>query len=117
MATVLVLDDDYALGRAVQRLLSTHDVTVVTGAPDALARLGLGQRFDVVPCDVNMPRMRGSDFRDPVYALGREQARRIVFMTGQAFDGGENRVIAKPFDAATLRKAVDGFLPITIVRR
>jgi PAS domain S-box-containing protein len=62
-ARVLVIDDEHAVGRSIALLLSPeYDVTCVTRAKEALAKLTAGERFDAIVCDLMMPEMTGIDF-------------------------------------------------------
>ena len=57
---VLVVDDEQMLCNAIERILGAdHDVTTVTSAREALSRLGAGERFDLILCDLMMPEMTG----------------------------------------------------------
>jgi signal transduction histidine kinase len=104
--TVLIVDDDAALGRAVQRTLSAcHDVVVLTSAAEALARIEAGERFDVILSDVMMPDVTGMEMHQQLLRVAPDQAARVVFLTGGAFtalareylDGVPNLTIEKPF--------------------
>jgi nitrogen-specific signal transduction histidine kinase/CheY-like chemotaxis protein len=104
---VLVVDDEPSVGKALKRMLGRHhQVEPITEAREALERLRQGERFDVILCDLMMPRMSGMEF----YRLLQEQVpamvRRVVFMTGGIFTDAAKAFIAqvpnttvdKPFD-------------------
>ncbi len=118
-ATILVIDDEPALGRVLPRLLAPHHVTVVERARDALERLRGGARFDVVLCDVMMPEMNGMQFHQELARLRPEVADRVVFMSGGVFspavraffDEIPNRRLEKPLDIPGLRRLVDDMGP------
>jgi CheY-like chemotaxis protein len=109
--SVLVVEDEVAIGRTLQRLLAPHMVTVVTRAREALERIRQGERFDFILCDVMMPEMTGMDFYRELRAHDRAAADKIVFMTGGTFTPGArefldqvpNARIDKPIDASRLR--------------
>lgn len=114
-ATVLVIDDDPLVGTAVRRTLKAeHDVTVVSSAGAALARIAAGERFDVLLCDLMMPVLSGMDLHGKLLTVAPDQAGCMIFLTGGAFtpaaraflDGVENPVLEKPFDLNTLRALV-----------
>ncbi|HTJ82051.1 MAG TPA: ATP-binding protein, partial [Polyangiaceae bacterium] len=85
-ARVLIVEDEVLLGRALADQLSEpHEVTVVSGSEEALARLA-EEKFDVVLCDVKMPTMGGEELYRRVAETDKEQARRFIFMTGIGFD-------------------------------
>jgi signal transduction histidine kinase len=112
---VLVVDDDALVRVAVRRVLSSRHDVFEAEAPDALARLRAGERFDVVLCDILMPVVTGMDLHRAVAEAAPDQAARFVFMTAGAFTPTARaflatsglRLLAKPFDPAELREAVD----------
>lgn len=118
-ASVLVVEDEPALGRVLPRLLSPHQVTVVERAAEALARILADELFDVILCDIMMPEMTGMDFHRELGRVRPEVARRVVFMSGGVFSPGvrsfldeiPNRRIDKPLDIAALRRLIDDALP------
>jgi len=111
---VLVVDDEALVGRAVTRILSPpHQVTLATDGATALELLVAGH-YDVVLCDLMMPRMSGMELHDRLAATAPEVARRLVFLTGGAFTDGARDFLArvpnarleKPFEPAALRALV-----------
>jgi PAS domain S-box-containing protein len=116
VARVLVIDDEQAVGRSIAMLLAPeYDVTCATRAKDALARLGAGERYDAIVCDVMMPEMTGIDFYEQLGAIAPEEQRRIVFLTGGAFTPQARDFLAaadrphldKPFSERDLRRAIE----------
>ena len=109
-ATVLVIDDEPAIGRVIGRLLSrTHQVTVMTSARTALEQIQKGARFDVILCDLMMPDLSGMDLHPELAKFAPEQAARMIFMTGGAFTARSREFldrmrfrIEKPFERAQL---------------
>src|SRR5690606_29490572 len=66
---VLVIDDEVMIGNAIGRALrGDHDVTSLTSASEALARIRGGERFDAIICDLMMPVMTGMEFHEGVRA-------------------------------------------------
>ncbi len=114
LARILIIDDDVALGRALRRVLRNYDVVALANAPDALARISDGERFDFILCDVMMPELTGVDFYEKVVLLALDQAERIVFMTGgttsdrtaEFLSTTTHQVLQKPFEVHGLRKLV-----------
>jgi len=117
--SVLAIEDEPAVGRTIQRLLIPHRVTVVTRAREALARIGAGERFDVILCDVMMPELTGMDFHAQLSEISPDLADQVIFLSGGAFtprareffESVPNQRIDKPIDAAKLRSLVEAAPP------
>jgi CheY-like chemotaxis protein len=113
--TVLVIDDEPAVGTSIARVLGDHDVTPIVSARAALALLEGGTSFDVVLSDVMMPEMSGMELHAALARTRPDVAARMVFMTGGAFTATArafleripNERIEKPFGAAALRELVE----------
>src|SRR6185295_3132237 len=112
---VLVVDDEAAVGRTIQRLLGDrHEVVVVTSGMQAIELLEAGDDFDVILCDMSMPDVTGMDVYSRCSATRSELAPRFVFMTGGSFhprtreflETSSNARIDKPFDLNVLRSLV-----------
>jgi CheY-like chemotaxis protein len=73
-----------------------------------------GAKFDLIFCDLLMPRMSGMDLYDELRSLRPGVEERIVFMTGGAFTERAaqflatvpNRKLSKPFDLLELERVV-----------
>jgi CheY-like chemotaxis protein len=112
---VLVVDDDVRVAESLRRVLrDEHDVTMVHDAETALTHLRQSADYDVVLCDLMMPRMTGMDLHDRLAGIGSRLVERFVFLTGGAFTGAArqflervpNPRLEKPFDTAALREIV-----------
>jgi CheY-like chemotaxis protein len=114
MARILVVDDEPALAAALGRILRDYDVVVTVSGHDAVTRLGAGDRFDVILCDVMMAPMGGDDVYGEILRVAPDQADRIVFLTGGAtterarkfLETVPNRIIYKPYDSTKLRELI-----------
>jgi PAS domain S-box-containing protein len=112
--TVLVVDDEPAIGTVLCRVLSEHEVTAVTTARKALELLASGRNFDVVFSDLMMPEMSGMDFHDELTRRYPAVAQRVVFVSGGAFTPAAasflervaNERIDKPFHPQRVRELV-----------
>ncbi|NOK21705.1 response regulator, partial [Corallococcus carmarthensis] len=112
---VLVVDDEPAVGRVLQRLLRGHDVEVATSGRQALERMSRAPGFDAVLCDVMMPDLAGRDVYEAVRREYPGLERRFVFVSGGAFTAGArdflehipNPLLEKPFDEARVRGTVE----------
>ncbi|MFY0529860.1 ATP-binding protein [Archangium gephyra] len=108
---VLVIDDEPMLCSAVERILRPHhDVVYTTLAAEVLPRLEAGEHFDLILCDLMMPRMNGMDFHAALQRLRPDLTGRVIFLTGGAFTAQAktflervpNRRVEKPFNARAL---------------
>jgi PAS domain S-box-containing protein len=116
---VLVVDDDPVVAASLTRLLrADHDVDCAADGVEALAKLSAHASYDVVLCDVMMPRMAAAELYARVVRDQPTMASRFVFMTGatarlaaHAFlEGLPNPVLAKPFSVNELRTVVEYFV-------
>lgn len=110
---VLVVDDEAMVGKSLARLLSAHEVTVLTSAAEALKRATAGERWDVVLCDLMMPEMSGMELEEKLTTAAPDLVSRIVYMTGGAFTDRSREFLAagrphleKPVEPAVLRARV-----------
>ena len=112
---ILVVDDDWGIRETVKRLLGRdHDLVVLSSAEDARTLLETDRAFDVILCDVMMPRLTGVELHRWLAERAPALAWQVVFLTGGAFTPGAaeyltsvgNPVLEKPFDAFRLRDLV-----------
>jgi CheY-like chemotaxis protein len=112
---LLVVDDDACVGEALERALSAiADVEATTDARGVVDRLGRGERWDIILCDLMMPDMSGMDLFRETLRVAPDAAKCVVFMTAGAFtpraraflDGVRNPCLEKPFDIAKLRNII-----------
>ncbi|HET6439520.1 MAG TPA: PAS domain-containing protein [Anaeromyxobacter sp.] len=110
---VLVVDDEPLVGKSLARLLSAHEVTVLTSPLEALRRAAKGERWDVVLCDLMMPEMSGMDLEERLAADAPDLVSRIVYLTGGAFTERSRAFLAagrphlqKPVEPSELRARV-----------
>jgi CheY-like chemotaxis protein len=111
---VLVIDDEKAVRRAFQRILRDHEVLEAGSGDQARALLSKDQRFDVIFCDMMMPRVSGIDLHKWLRERYPDLARRLVFVTGGAFTPNtraylekvDNLHVEKPLATTNLKKIV-----------
>ena len=115
-ARVLVVDDDPHCGRAVERLLGeAHEVSACTSPRAALRRLGAGEVFDAILCDVMMPDLDGQAFYEELGEVAPAQRRRVAFISGGTFTertdafvrGTSAPALEKPFSLPALLAAIE----------
>ena len=80
---ILVVDDDESLVRAYRRWLGRkHDVIVAYDGEEAMQVLEQDQEFDVILCDLMMPRFDGVALYEAVIAKKPHLLQRMVFCSG-----------------------------------
>jgi signal transduction histidine kinase len=112
---IMVVDDEPIVCFSLERLLSTEgEVVALTNAPQALALIRAGERFDVILCDLMMPEMDAPVLYEEIRRIAPAQAERMVFVTGGAFtvrareflENVPNARLGKPFDVEALVELV-----------
>ena len=119
----LVVDDEAAIRTVLRRALERRGwhVDVASDGDEALAFLGgadlpQGARYEAVIADVRMDRMGGIELHHWLAANRPDLVGRFVVSTGDATDEETSmfleetgcRVLAKPFDLATLGAVLAG---------
>jgi two-component system cell cycle sensor histidine kinase/response regulator CckA len=112
-STVLVIEDEPALAAAVSEALTDAGFVVdrAGDGEEALRRVR-SKTYDLIVCDLKMPKVDGIRFYERLAAEDREMARRVIFVTGDvAGTEAENflqdsgcRWLAKPFRLGDLLK-------------
>jgi PAS domain S-box-containing protein len=114
---VLVIDDELAVARTLERIFSKDcDVVVTNHGREAISLLLDDEQpsFDMILCDLMMPEPSGDAVYAEVAQRRPELTSRFVFMTGGAFtprgrhflNSVPVEVIEKPFDLKHLRSLV-----------
>jgi CheY-like chemotaxis protein len=110
---VLVVDDEPAILRAIERVLRReHDVITASSGAEALDHIESDPPYDCILCDITMPGMSGME----VYRRleGTPAAARVVFVTAIGFapasraflESVPNLYVDKPFHPDELRAAI-----------
>lgn len=104
--SILLVDDDAELADSLKALLESHNF-VVAVQPNGAAALREVQAidYDVIVCDMMMPKMAGDMFYLAVTKIKPELAARFVFITGHA-DDVKVEEFFKSIDALVLFKPV-----------
>ena len=110
-ATVLVVEDEPALAAAVAEGLADAGFAVdrAGDGEEALALVD-ARTYDLVICDLKMPRVDGTQFYRAIAARKPSLARRVIFVTGDVVGTDAERFLeesgcrwlAKPFRLADL---------------
>jgi len=114
-ASVLLVEDERALATAVVEALTEAGLRVehAGDGEEALARVRQ-QRYDVVICDLKMPRVDGMMLYRAIAAATPSLARRVIFVTGDVAGADAERFLeesgcrwlAKPFRLGDLLRNV-----------
>jgi two-component system NtrC family sensor kinase len=112
---LLVVEDDEVVRTMVVRVLKKAGYRVDTGTDglDALGKIEAAD-FDLVICDVRMPRLSGIDLYKRLTADGPETPARFLFITGDTvsaetigfIESNDIPCLGKPFEIQELLKAV-----------
>ncbi len=88
MPTVLLVDDESSMRRALRQFFERGGMSVVEAASanEALAKLDGPEPIDAVVSDVLMPEVSGLAFYDTLVARAPGLAHRVVFLTGASQD-------------------------------
>jgi signal transduction histidine kinase len=113
-ASVLLVEDEPALAQAVADGLADAGFLVdrAGDGEEALARVG-ARTYDLVVCDLKMPRVDGMTFYRAIAATKPSLARRVIFVTGDVVGAEAERFLeetgcrwlAKPFRLADLLRS------------
>ncbi|MEM9692727.1 MAG: response regulator [Myxococcota bacterium] len=120
--TVLLVDDEPAVGRSLRRLLKHHGwrAEVFTDPREALAAVQAhATRYQAIISDVMMPHLSGPEFASAVAEVAPELGLKVVFITGGVLDTGveealvrsEKTVLRKPTDTQALVASLERFSP------
>ncbi len=113
-ASVLLVEDEAALAQAVGDGLADAGFIVdhAGDGAEALARVGAAT-YDLIVCDLKMPRVDGMEFYRAIAAAKPALARRVIFVTGDVVGTEAERFLeetgcrwlAKPFRLADLLRS------------
>lgn len=113
---VLVVDDEQEVAEILADLLAADGHEVET-APDGARALDVlaGQDFDLVLCDMRMPKLDGPGLYRELERRGSALCRRFVFLTGDVLTAATREFLEstgapsldKPFDVAEVLRVVD----------
>jgi len=116
---ILVVDDEPALRRTLERALRTHDYDVVSVADPHSAYQMLGEsNFDLVLLDLRLPQMAGDTFFLAIVRRWPRMLHRVILMSGDPSPKQPEwppelagcSVLHKPFSLDTLANTVSKVL-------
>jgi DNA-binding response OmpR family regulator len=119
LKAILLVDDDKQLASALQWILADENylVDVAYDGEEGLLKLKVHE-YDVIICDLLMPRLRGDEFYFQATEVRPALAERFIFITGFAADSDNKRFLSeqgqkhliKPFPINDLIQAVKELL-------
>ena len=118
-ARILIVDDEPALRRTLERALKSHHYEVVSVADPHSAYQILGESsFDLVLLDLRLPQMPGDAFFLAIVRMWPRLLSRVILMSGDPSPQQPEwpaelagcPVLYKPFSLETLIKTVDQVL-------
>jgi PAS domain S-box-containing protein len=117
---ILVIDDEPGIRSSLVRILGrAHEVVAAASGEEAREILAADRAFDLIFCDLMMPRVTGMDLHAWLVSESPELAGQMVFITGGAFTPRareflarvENLRLEKPLEA----KLVTGMASAMVV--
>jgi signal transduction histidine kinase/ActR/RegA family two-component response regulator len=113
---VLVVEDEPTVAQLIVDVLREegHQVEAVLDSQEGLARLSR-ERYDLIICDLRMPRLDGPAFYEALVRSGSAARDRVMFITGDTLaprtmkflQGGKLTYLAKPFLVEELKLTVN----------
>jgi signal transduction histidine kinase/CheY-like chemotaxis protein len=113
---VLVVEDEPTVAQLIVDVLHEegHQVEAVLDSQEGLARLS-HERYDLIICDLRMPRLDGPAFYEALVRSGSAARDRVMFITGDTLaprtmkflQGGQLTYLAKPFLVEELKLTVN----------
>jgi signal transduction histidine kinase/CheY-like chemotaxis protein len=113
--TILLIDDEASVQRALRRLLqrSGHDITTAANGQEGLAAVE-ARSYEVILCDMRMPDLDGPGFYRELEQRHPHLVSRVIFLTGdtlspevEAFFAEVDRPrLLKPFKAQEVRRMI-----------
>ena len=113
---ILVVEDEPSVAQLIVDVLrgEGHQVEAVLESPEGLARLSR-THYDLVVCDLRMPRLDGPAFYEALIRAGSPVQNRLLFVTGdtlaprtmQFLEKSKLPYLAKPFLVEELKLAVN----------
>lgn len=103
---VLVVDDEPLILDVTASMLEDLGCEVVTAASgnDALRKLSIDRRIEILITDLNMPGMSGYELAERATRM-RERLK-VIMLSGRENDGNRFPLIRKPFLAEDLKRTM-----------
>ena len=111
---ILIVEDEESISILEKDLLEREgfQVEIARDGVEGLERIK-NNRYDAIISDFEMPKMKGDQLYLKVMTLSQEQAKRIIFVSGNInkfIESTGNRFLPKPFSTKALVKLVKDFI-------
>ena len=111
---ILIVEDEESISSLEKNLLEKEgfQVEIARDGVEGLERIK-NNRYDAIISDFEMPNMKGDQLYQNVMGLSQEQAKRIIFVSGNInkfIESTGNRFLPKPFSTKALVKLVKDFI-------
>ena len=119
---VLVVDDFASMRDLIRKSLTRlgfSQISMATGAVDAVRQIEAGEQFDLIISDWNMPNMTGLELLN--YVRAEKQLENVPFLMItaeaqreniiEAAKAGVSQYIVKPFTEEALQEKIKSILP------
>ena len=115
---ILILDDEQMLLDLLTMMLLPHASTVCSSLPEAQRVISADPHaFDVMLCDIMMPRGGGLDLYEWLLRTHPSLVERLLFVTGgvgqdllQKINSAGRPILHKPFSIAQLHEQINEYL-------
>jgi len=114
--TIMIIDDSSSIRQVVNLTLKKvgYDVIEAVDGEDALKKL-IGQRVNLIVCDVNMPRMDGITFLKNLKAMPNHKYTPVIMLTTESQEArkqegklaGAKAWVVKPFKPEQMLEAIE----------
>lgn len=126
-ASILIVDDEAANVRLLEKILALKGYSNVTSTTDPLKALSLYKKYnsDLILLDLDMPILDGYGVMDQLNELTDNKPPSILVLTAQyiqsyrqrALDNGARDYVTKPFDADELLSRVRNLLEVQMAHK
>jgi putative two-component system response regulator len=127
LANILVVDDEFANVRLIEKLLQARGYTSVTCTQEPLKVVELYKvhDFDLILLDLNMPQLDGYGVMEQLKESTNGKLPPILILTAQhmqefrqrALDNGALDYVTKPFNAEELASRVNNMLQVQMAQK
>ena len=124
-STILIVDDQEANVRLLERLLREAGYSNVSSTTDSrtVGELHLENKFDLILLDLEMPHLNGFEVMEALKADPTEGYLPVIVLTAQpahkvrALQAGAKDFVSKPFDLVEVKTRIHNMLEVRLLYR